>query len=396
VITDKAKPIKIAIDARTLCQKQRGMPTYVSHICKLLPQKMPNVQFKILVNTRQEYNESSLSYADRIEQCVFDNTEIVDLQSSTVIRWEQVLLPAYLRDVGIDLLHMPCNRGCLNTNIKQIITFHDLMEWDSLDFKGSLVGLLVNQNFYRFKVTVYKWLIYRVGMSKADHILSISKYSLSSIHNAFPSTVKKSSFVYHGVPEEYSIQKEIVPLEERKHIFMLGGESHQKNALNMIEAYSRLTPEVTAKFPLIIAGIADLENSIICEKIKELGIDNLVQCYGWIDSTVILSLFRQARLFLFVSREEGFGFPLLQSMTIGTPVVTSTTEVLVELGQHNVLKSNSEDVGSITNNIQQLLSDDALWNLLSQNAASAAKTYSWHNTIKHIENIYKNTLGIDS
>jgi glycosyltransferase involved in cell wall biosynthesis len=385
---------KIAIDARFLLRSQRGMPLYVSTLCKLLPKHMTGMHFYILVNTAFEHNDKEDNYKERLKRIEGNsNVTIVDIKADDEISWETKLLPKWLKEIKPDLLHMPTNRVCLFTNVKQISTFHDSMEWS---FLKKIHAIPTEANFklklYFLRKRLYVWFIYMYGLRKVDRVLTISNFAEKSLVSNFKCVQKKIDYTYHGVPEGYLVNHDVSSLSKRKGILMLGGDSYQKNPENAIRAWNMLSEEQKLAHPLIIAGFTGNESSPLAKEIKALGLTENIIIKKWIDESLLIELFQKSSLLLFASREEGFGFPLIQAMACGTPVVTSEAEVLVEIGGKSTLTAAAENPTALAKKMDLILSSEVKWLELHHKSLNRAKIFTWNITCSHIADTYKKLL----
>lgn len=381
--------MKIGIDARSLCFKQRGIPVYVFQILKLLPQILKDSQIYAFINTEFEHNEPASQYTQRLDDIRLQGVNIVDVKCETDIKWEQYLLPRSLKEHGIDVLHMPANRVCLFAHCPQVTTIHDTLGWTGLHFpKYSLLLTKPKLFLYNFRRTLMFYLQYKFGLRKAQHVLTISDFSLRDIQSHFPFTQNKISFVYHGLPDLFNSNHPIKAIEQRQFILMLGGESKHKNPYNMLRAFANLPSEVKKQFPLKIIGIHPDAISIFSAWVKDLEIEKFVMLHSWVDESTLLESFSNARAFLFASIEEGFGFPAIQAMSCATPIVTSKAEVLIELTQDSLLSARYNDIDTLSKHLFTLCQDDQEWLTQSSRCYSLSKAFSWPDTISHIGQLY--------
>lgn len=388
--------IKIGIDARFIQRPMRGMPMYTYMLCQLLPKALPNVHFYLFINSAFKHNDKQDNYQSRLEEIKRHlNVTIVDIPSSGEFIWEQWKLPKLLKKYQINLLHMPGNRVCFFLGTKQISTIHDAMEWKKLNiFKGFNLAKAFREKFYTIRIRAYLWLLYRLGLKRANHILTISQYAQDSILASFPFLSQKISYTYHGIPPLYADNfREEAFLSKRKGVLMLGGDSFQKNPVNMIQAWNLLSGDLKNKHPLTVAGFTGNHNSPISLKLAELNNPKNIHIKGWISDFELVELFQQHRVFIFASREEGFGFPLLQSMRIGTPVVTSKAEVLAEIGSDAVFSADAENPQKLSEKLAQVLEDDELWQDCRKRGIERAKEFNWDKTAQDIATLYINVIS---
>ena len=384
------KKKKVAIDARFVLRKQRGMPLYTFMLCKLIPKILYQHQFVLFINKGFEHNDSAEKYQVRLDEiCKLDNVEIVNADAEDEISWEQLILPKLLKTHKVDLLHMPGNRVCLFTRVKQITTTHDLMEWHSLKIFRYYKNRSLKENFYFFRQKAYLWAVYRLGLSFSDHVLTISQYSKRDITQSFPKLKNKSSYVYHGIPRGFK-----PPLNDtsKQGVLMLGGDSHQKNPENMLKAWAQLPEELQKAHPLTILGFVGGEDSIISKTIRALGIENDIVIKGWVTEDELIQAMQTSKVFIFASREEGFGFPLVQSMASGTPVVTSEADVLIEIGQDAICSAKAEDFLALSSAVRSLLTDEKLYNEKVQKGLTISSKFTWEHTAEHIASTYLTLL----
>ncbi|MCP3428499.1 glycosyltransferase family 4 protein [Opacimonas viscosa] len=380
-----------AIDGRFLMRKQRGMPVYVYMVCSHLPIHMPDDHFYILVNSDFEHNEKEADYKSRIENVSnLTNVTIIDLKAEDETSWELSIVTRWLKKNPIELLHMPTNRVLINSNVKQLVTLHDAMEWK---FLTRIHHIPDNANFktklYFLKKRLYVWLVYSYGLRKAKKIMTISKAAMKSISQEFTFSSKKMDFVYHGVPFNYVPCSEHKNKDTRQNVLMLGGDSYQKNPENAIAAYAKLPQSTRKKHKLVIAGFTGNNNSIIKKTIKKLSIEDYVEIHTWVSEITLVNLFQRSVALLFVSREEGFGFPLIQSMAVGTPVVTSNADVLIEITQKKLLHAPAESATEISEKLMILLEDEEIWNEQREKCLDLAKPFCWSHSMDKLAITYK-------
>ncbi|WP_162131385.1 glycosyltransferase family 4 protein [Gayadomonas joobiniege] len=387
--------MKIAIDCRFITRKQRGMPVYVFQLASQLPYYLPDHKFILLINTAFEHNEMPDEYQARLEQLKqAQNVSLLDIQASDDFSWEQKLLPKYLSEYQIDLLHMPGNRVCIPTKVRQIATFHDSLEWTELKNIYSFNNVDGWSNkVYLFKVRCYLRWVYWCGLKKVDHVLTISASAQADLIHQFPSIKNKISYVHHGVPQDFIADDSLDQLNKRKGVLMLGGDSYQKNPVNAIKAWAALPSELKDKHPLTIAGFTGGESSLIYQTLNELNLLQTVNLTGWITTPELVRLFQQSAALLFVSRHEGFGFPLVQAMACGTPAIISTHPVLTEIASETALSSDADDITAISQQLNRLLSQAELWQTMHQTCLKRHKQFSWQHCMTKIADLYQQQLN---
>ncbi|MEA2727608.1 MAG: hypothetical protein QOF70_2083, partial [Acetobacteraceae bacterium] len=104
---------------------------------------------------------------------------------------------------------------------------------------------------------------------------------------------------------------------------------------------------------------------------------------------------RGARALLFPSLYEGFGLPVLEAMTLGTPVMTSNVTSLPEVAGDAALLVDPRDISAMAAAIRQLDNDTDLLGELSVRGRIQAAKFSMANYQARLQDLYSNVLGVD-
>ena len=159
----------------------------------------------------------------------------------------------------------------------------------------------------------------------------------------------------------------------------------KKNIGRLVEAY--LTSGV--KTPLIVVGgRAWLEDGEMGLFESSLATDR-VRRYDYLPRQLLLSLVRGARATLFPSIYEGFGLPVLESMALGTPVLTSNSGALAEVAGDAALLVDPLDVRGIKRGIQALDADEAMREAFAARGLGQAEKFSAQAYQGRLAELYK-------
>lgn len=388
----------IGIDARFLLRPMRGIPLYVLRLCQLLPSLDTDVKFIYFINKAYEHNELPSNYMPIIEgiQNKNLNVEVVNYDSEGEIYWEQIVLPKLCKKYKIDLLHMPGNRTCFLSKVPTIVTVHDIIEYREIN-REKIKYLISNilrprRFFYLSRIAAYLWFTYRVCLDRSQHLLTVSNYSANDLVNCLNINPEKISAIHHGVDSDFLVEKPD-SFEKRKFVLMLGGDSPHKNPEGAISAWAKVPLDIRRKFPLKIIGFCGGDKSPLIHSLKKNRLEEEVEIKGWVSKESLIEHLGSAAVFIYLSRYEGFGFPPLQSMAAGTPVVasncTSIPEVLGPVG----LTFDPDDHQNIAKGITSILRDAGLWQQEVDSGLKRANEFKWQTSVeKHFE-IYKSHLG---
>jgi len=395
------KKKKIAVDARFILRPMRGMPLYVLMLCRHLPTLSQNYHFYYFINKGFEHNDTPENYLPRIKEIEKSNPNVsfVNYDDEGEIMWEQIYLHRLIKQYQIDLLHMPGNRICFFTGVPTIVTVHDIIEYKQVIRDKLICSLNRERNlrlwFYHMRIAFYIWLNYKIGFKKAKKIITVSEYSATDIIKHLRISSEKVVYIHHGLDDEYKFkEKETIDTNEenRNHVLMLGGDSPHKNPEGAIFSWSKVPENLRKKYPLKIIGFTGDEQSPLLMAIRKYNLQNQIEVIGWVKKTVMINYLRTAKLFIYLSIYEGFGFPPLHAMASGTPVVTSHCTSIPEILGNVGLKYHPQDYNGIAKGITTLLTDELLWLNQSELGKKRSKDFQWEKSIlKHMEQ-YKKVL----
>lgn len=167
-------------------------------------------------------------------------------------------------------------------------------------------------------------------------VIGVSEDALKACARLFgPHAAKRSVVIHHGIDPIFHPQP-TEAMDEVRHTYSLpekfllyvGSDRPHKNVTTLLNALAHLDP--TDTLPLVIAGF-DSESSPLRREAEQLKLGSRVQWIGDIPDEHLPALYSAAHAFLFPSLVEGFGFPVLEAMACGTPVICSALNVLREI-----------------------------------------------------------------
>lgn len=173
---------------------------------------------------------------------------------------------------------------------------------------------------------------------------------------------------------------------DRPYVLWTGTIEPRKNLPRLIEAFRALDGEVL----LALAGPEGWNEDL---EALTPGLQGRVHALGFVPHSELGALYAGAEVFCFPSLLEGFGFPVLEAMAQGTPVVTSagtSTEEVV--GDAGVLV-NPLDAGSIEAGLRSVLEDPGLAARLGDAGRARAATYTWTSTASALVDVYREVAG---
>lgn len=308
------------------------------------------------------------------------------------VLFEQRGFPQACREVGADVAHVPYWGGPLQSPIPLVVTVHDL------------TTMLVPEYRRPFRARFYNALV-TAGARGANHILTDSVAGKQDIIYHLGIQEEKVTPIYLAAGPEYQPgENSLVDLAVLKkynipdfYVLYLGGYELHKNVTTLLLAWSYVGQALGDDYPLVLAGRKPTKVNDIYpdydDYIRKLHIENYVQWIGFVDEEDKPVLYRNAETFVFPSRYEGFGLPVLEALSSGVPVVTtdagSLPEVVGEAGFTVDPDAAREMAGAIIASvIQENLAAD-----LRRKAEKQAANFSWEKTATETVLVYDRVIG---
>ncbi len=138
--------------------------------------------------------------------------------------------------------------------------------------------------------------------------------------------------------------------------------------------------------------MADLDRGYLDEIINRNNIENIrdhIVMPGYIKNADLPYIYNNAFAFLYTSLRESFGIPLLEAMACGTPVITSNTSSMPEIGGSEVIMVNPQNAHEITEKMLLLEKDKALYQKQKEIGIRRAQQFSWKYTAEQLLTVYE-------
>lgn len=270
------------------------------------------------------------------------------------IWWERYTLPRVARAAGCDRFLSLYQCPTVTRGMHHAMLVHDMIP-------SVLPGYLSNlrKRFY--------WSVTVRAVRRATHILTVSEHSQSDIIQYAGIPEKRISVIPVGIDPIFGEEVptvDVMRIREKynldnPYIYIGGGLEVRKNVENAMRGYAQMA-QVVREFPdLVISGklMPDLVPMVtdVTALAQELEIVDKVKILGFVPQEDLPALYRDASLFVFVSSYEGLGLPILEAMSIGTPVLTARNSSLPEVGESAVGYCDSTSPSDIAQKMLALL-----------------------------------------
>jgi len=325
---------------------------------------------------RETNNKNFKSKAICISQLKFP------IPSKVMDRINKTMIKAFSRFNKIDIFHFSDPSIFVEGSYKSIVTLHDLAVLHNSDWakKSSL-------DFYKKNI--------KSILDKANKIIAVSNFTKNDAIKTLNIDEKKIAVIYEGVNSSFYPNLDKNYLKEKfnleNYILYVGALNPRKNVIGLLEAYSKLSIELRKKYNLVLVGVPrDVNFSDKVKKvIKELKINDQVKQFNKITNDDLPKIYSGAKFFIYPSFFEGFGLPVLESLSCGVPVIASNTSSLPEMvGSAGVLV-NPENIEEMKLAMEKMLLDNKLYQNIKDKCLDQVSKFKWQKTAKETIAVYK-------
>ena len=373
--------MNIAIDIRAIGKNRTGDEVYTLELIKGLINLGIGHNFYLFTDTEDWYQVPTLKDLPA-------NWQVIPILPKSKLLWTEYLLPKFCHKYHIDLLHIQYIAPLfgLPKYTKMLNTVHDI-SWKFVpQYIKTLDKFLLNT-------------LIPISIKKSDAIITVSKHSKYAINHIFGTHLDKIHSVYNGgyidkIPTVISNSQKIKKVLQEEYILYLGSLQPRKNIPTAIKAFAKyleINPNSQLKF-IIAGGKGYNYDKQIDVIIDEYNLQNKVIFVGFITDEEKILLLKQAKIFIYLSLYEGFGIPLIEAMSLNTPVIASNTSCLPEVVEEAGILIDPYNIDDIAESIQKLINDKRLAQRYKEKGLERAQLFTWDNMAKKTYQVYKKLL----
>jgi glycosyltransferase involved in cell wall biosynthesis len=301
--------------------------------------------------------------------------------------WHDWCFVRMLNKLG-DSVHLPNHHLGRYGNflrVPYIITVHDLIRYLDLDGEETFIYRPNRRDQH------YLHLDYE-GIRKAMRIIAVSQSTKDDLIHCLDIPDKRISVVYEGI--DHSLFQ---PVSHRiynyPYILFVSTEHPRKNFTTLLKAFSQLKSEPRFKeLKLVKVGNAGGQESDFrsqtMDVVESLHLSTEVIFTDFVPEADLPAYYSGAEVFVLPSLYEGFGFPVLEAMACGCPVITSNTSSLPEVVGKAGIMVDPYNTDSLTQAMRQVLTDSELSNNMIRKGLAQAKRFSWEKTARETLEVY--------
>jgi glycosyltransferase involved in cell wall biosynthesis len=373
----------IGIDAsRAFVKNRTGIEEYSYQVIKNLRNCLRDVPVFLYLDPRV----NKLEYID-FELPVKWRTKFLQAP----LFWTQVRLSMEMLLHAPDILFVPAHTVPLIHPKDTIVTIH------GLEYEFCPEAYSPFERFYM------RWVI-RKSCLWARTIIAVSENTKKDLERLYDVSVKKLKVIYEGYSNDNfqfpisnfqrnpksqipNIKNTQYSILNTQYLLFVGRLEERKNIVRIVEAFEIIKKKYNVDHKLILVGKFGFGGEKIKEKIdgSEYRVDIILT--GYVSDDNKYYLLANADAFLFPTIYEGFGLPILEAQSVGTPVVTSNVSSMPEVCGESAVLVDPMDSTEIAEATYKLISDESHKNDIIEKGYENVKRFSWEKCAREVANI---------
>jgi glycosyltransferase involved in cell wall biosynthesis len=380
--------VKIGIDARFLTHPQPGgFKTYTENLIASLVE-IDSVNEYVLYLDREPYPHDRIPRRENVHTRVARGT-----MPFLGLPWrEQVSLVYQVRKDQIDLFHSLCLTAPLYLPCHLVITIHDMI-WASPHYFTGNHSLSIKRRL----IDWYNYLEPNYAIRKAAAIITVSHASKNSIIEILGMDSENIVVTHEAAGSAFrriDDRAQLEPVRKKydlpsSFLLAIGAADPRKNIEALIHAYALLPAALRMVHKLVIVWTHPFLTREISRLVDDLDLIRNVRFLRQVPNEDLVLLYNAAALFVFPSRYEGFGLPLLEAMACGVPVVAANNSSIHEVAGDAAVYFDANDHQTITDAMLRMLGDDAMKADLVHKGLARAATFSWGRCARETLDVYQ-------
>ena len=311
------------------------------------------------------------------------------------VLWHQTELPKLAKNLGLDVLHVPSYRRMLwRAPCPLVATIHDLAPFHitgKYDWKRMLYGRVIVKRLAR----------------RQDKILAVSENTARDLQTFFGLGRDRVDVVWNGIdhrrfaPGDVAAAKKSAvekwKLDRPFFLFVSRLEHPGKNHVRLIEAFNQFKAQTKSDWLLALGGSDWHGAEAIYAAAKSSPFAADIRFLGFVSDEALPGLYHATDVFIYPSLFEGFGFPPIESMACGVPVISSTRGSLREVVADAALTIEPENIAAIAGALTQMAGSPAERERRRAAGFANAKRFDWKinaaQTLAIYEQVRRRTQG---
>ena len=301
------------------------------------------------------------------------------------LAWQHGLLPVLARRYKLDLMHFPTDTAALWPGVPYVVTTNDVIMdvYYPMHHTESVSSLKAR----------YLFAAKRRAAQRADRVICPSQATAAEVTRHYDVPPSSITVIWDGV-DHNAFQAESSEPRQPPYVLSVLSLSPHKNVETLIAAFAAARDRYTLPHELHLIGMPGTDASPVTTAINRAVAAGVpIRHLGYVEDEVLATAYREASLFVFLSRVEGFGLPPLEAMASGTPVIASNVSSMPEVCGDAALLVSPDDVQEAAEAIGRLLTQPDKASRLRTAGLERARLFSWAETARLTHDVYERVLA---
>lgn len=296
--------------------------------------------------------------------------------------WEHTWVPFEARRRGIDVYHSPNFTLPLKLPCPGVVTVHDLA--------------FLDKRFHNRRLQLYLRLLTGASLRKAAQVIAVSEATRRDVEARYPETKGRVTTVYPGLEPSFAVNLSANGhhrMHPRPYVLFVGSVEPRKNLPRAIHAFERAMAETGLPHDFVLCGPLGWRYEKSLAAIEGSPLGDRVQRVGFVPESDLPYWYAGADLVLYPSLAEGFGFPVLEAMAAGAPVVSSDCSSIPEVGGGAAQLVSPKSTAAIADAIARVLTQPELAAEMRVRGREQAARFSWERTARETLAVYEKAMA---
>ena len=372
--------MKIGFDAKRAAQNRTGLGNYSRYVLRILSEHMPEEELHLFIpNPRKTDFLSEIPKTDVMKTHYPEGGLWKRLRSLWRV-W------GITKDIGrqnIDIFHGLSNELPLNigrSGCRSVVTIHDLIFLHTPEYYKPIDRWIYNYKFRRACIN-------------ADRVIAVSEYTRQDIIRHYGISPDKIDVVYQGCDPAFAApisEDKLAEVKARyslpdRFILYVGSIEKRKNLMLVAKAMTESGNDTQ----VIAVGKHTPYTNEIRRYLHDNGRDDNIRFVHGVPFSDLPAFYRLASLFVYPSRIEGFGIPMLEAISSGVPAIGCTGSCLEEAGGPDCIYVDPDDVKGMADAIGRVMNDEALRKKMIDNGRKYSRRFNDEALCQEVMNVYE-------
>jgi glycosyltransferase involved in cell wall biosynthesis len=295
------------------------------------------------------------------------------------------------------------NRRFAQTPVNSMNTIYHEPNFILKDFSGPAITTVHDLSFMHYPQYHPKervnWLTSQLPktLKRADYVLADSNVVRHELIERFNVAEDRVKTIYLGADERFMPRTDDqisdvlsrMGLVYKSYVLYVGTIEPRKGVDVLLDAWCALPKELRKAYPLVIAGSSGWGNKGLLDRIRSLHEQGSICYLKYVPDNILPALYAGASVFCYPSVYEGFGLPVLEAMSCGTPVICRSGTSMAEFAQAGCILCDTGEISELTEKLLLTLGSEGQQQLYAKLSLDISAQFSWARCAKETADIYR-------